>query len=392
MKFPFLLLSAFSFVTAWGLTRWHFSESHPPAATAATMTPVAEKTAIPTPDAHEELAKLLALPQDRAHDEALATLARSFLPTDPEAAFQAAVAMWEFDRDLLTEIAKPLIAADPNAARMLLAKSPDIRSRNHLEAMLMADEVSRNPQEKLAWAEEHLQGYIRIRTLAVGVEALAAIDPDAALAFSENFPPSIGTVNLRIKAVRGKLRTDPVAAANWMLEHLPTHDLGITAACAVSDEYRDHPEQMLQNLPQLPAEFQRGVAEALTWSVFRKAPDTKEAFPGILEQMQQLPPELRDYSLRMLSGMAESDTPGKSYADLLASVSDPAQRTAVIETYAVERFGIYGRTADDPTGPEALNWLNLLKTAADRQAAARVIPYVQGLSPVQRGELVERLK
>ena len=388
MKFLYLLLPVVSFTSAWGLMRWHFS--HPQLTTPTQQTVVVGTTMehpVP-PDPHEALAKLLALPQDRAHDGQLAAFSESLLSTDPVAAFRAAMSTWHYDENgTLSAAAKALVSFDPSAARLMLTECPDLRTRNLLESVLIADEVRRNPQEKLAWADQNLHGYIRLRSLTLGVEALATTDPDAALAFVEEFPPGVGTFSMRNKALKEKLKQDPLAAAAWMINHLSKEEVQIVTTCATNDAYREDPEQILKFLPLIPKEIQVHMSLGYLMRDFGKLANAQQAFPDVLEKIHGLPPAVQDQMLRNLVYFIHDDSEGKSCSDLLAVISDPAERTAVVESLATQRLSMFGHKNE-----ESLDWLNLLQTPADRQAAARVIPYVQSLTPAQRTDLLEKLK
>jgi hypothetical protein len=402
MKLLRSILALTSFASAFGLMCYFnpVPEANPPVTTSSAMAPTLQPTSMdPTPDALDpalQLADILTLPLSQRNDEALQKLSRLLLPQDPEAAFRAAMAQWGDDRSGLGAAAEALVKKDPAAARRLLAECPDLRSKRTLEGYLMADEVSRNPREKLRWADETLEGVVKQQAVAAGAAALAQLDPEAALEFAAELPPGTMKTNTSIKSLRATLGEDPARAVQWMLESVSKTERGIIAHAAFSGYAKDHPEAALALLPTLPGELQEALAWTILDSKIRAVKAPSEYFSKAAEEIQNLPAESRLSVVRSLvwelSTSAEQE--GRTIPGLLSAIKQPAERAAVIETLMTLRFATDEGPADQAAGKAASEQktLSLFQTPEDKKAAARVVPFFTNLTGTQRQDILNRLK
>lgn len=402
MKLLRSILALTSFSSAFGLMCYFrpVPEANPPVTASSAMTPALLPASMaPTPDALDpalQLADILALPLSQRNDDALQKLSRLLLPQDPEAAFRAAMAQWGDDRSGLGAAAEALVKKDPAAARRLLAECPDLRSKRTLEGYLMADEVSRNPREKLRWADETLEGVVKQQAVTAGAAALAQLDPAAALEFAAELPPGTMKTNASIKSLSAALDKDPVRAVQWMLESVSKTERGNIARPAFSGYAKDHPEAALALLPTLPGELQEALAWTMLDSKLRAVKAPSEYFAKAAEEIQNFPADSRLSVVRSLvwelSTSAEQE--GRTIPELLSAITQPTERAAVIETLMTLHFatdkGPVDQAADKAASEQKT--LSLFQTPEDKQAAARVVPFFTNLTETQRQDILNRLK
>ena len=74
---------------------------------------------------------------------------------------------------------------------------------------------------------------------------------------------------------------------------------------------------------------------------------------------------------------------------LLAALSDPTERATAIEVMALKQLSSFDSNSKQP---EVLEWLGQFQTPEDKQAAARVVPYLTNLTENQRQDVLSRLK
>jgi hypothetical protein len=357
-------------------------------------------SALPGPlltDPASQLRAMLARPASERDDEALRKLSQLLLADDPEAAFRAAMAL-DDGRSEMRAAAAALVKEDPAAARRLVSECPDLRSRRILEAELIADEVSRDPLGKLRWAEETLEGDVRRKVLNDGVIALAKQDPAAALDFVATLPPGIVKTNAAIRSLSYRMAQDPARALSWLDENTSASERRLISSLAFKVFARDSPEAAMALLPTLLAELRGHLASATLDGKIREIKDPAEYFAAAVDHMDKLPVENRLFAVRSLTSdvFMNGHREGRTIPALLASVTEPASRAAVIEHlmtfwFSPEGIGVH---FDDEAEQAALDErnLSLLQSPEDKQAAARVVPFFTDLTEARRQALLDRLK
>jgi hypothetical protein len=399
---PRPLLALASFSLAFGLTCFFrpVPEVGPQvtalSAMAAAPHPVSMDPAPEALDPALQLADLLALPLSQRNDAMLQNLSRLLLPQDPEAAFRAAMAQWGDDRSGLGAAAEALVKKDPAAARRLLAECPDLRSKRTLEGYLMADEVSRNPREKLRWADENLEGIVKQQAVAAAAAALAQLDPAAALEFAAELPPGKMKTNTSIKALIATLGKDPTRAVQWILESANESERDLIAHASFSGFVKAHPAAAQALVPTLQGELQEALAFTILDSKIRAVKSPSEYFSKAVEGIQNLPLETRLPVVRSLVWNVSSsgDRDGRTIPGLLSAVTQPTERAAVIETLMTLRFAtVEGPGNESPGKADAdQKTLSLFLTPEDNQSAAQVVPFFTNLTETQRQDILSRLK
>jgi hypothetical protein len=406
MKFPRPLLALISFGSAFGLGCYFKSPAGVTAAQSsssptALAVPRQISVALPAPapvDPATQLLAMLALPASEQNDEALRKLAQILLPDDPEAACRACMACWGFAQSAFTKAADALVKKDPAAARRLLPECPDLRSRRVLEAALMADEVSRDPQNKLRWAEQNLEGFVRRKALTDGTIALAKLDPTAALDFVAELPPGVEKTNAAIKSLIPAFAKDPAQAIQWLKENTNPGERDIINWCATSGFVRDFPEAAQALLPTLRGEALEALALATLNSKIGAIKEPSEYFAKAADELRNLPTESRLSAVRSLTWQVTTsgESEGRTLPGLLASLTEPAERAAVIESAVTLRFASLNDPMDKSAEAVHLaaqeKTLSLLQTPQDRQAAARIVPFFNELTEAQKQNLLDRLK
>lgn len=391
----FRIITTFSLAA--GMAFW-WSVSHPPEATAGRPTQAVPARRVPNGNATGPLSlpasfapgkpSVLNSSTTRESDDRLAKRSQELLATDPAAAFRAAMSEWRFDRDALNAAAEALVKKDPDTARRLLAECPDLRSRNVLECFLAADEVSRDPQGKLAWADSSLTGNVRVAALTAGLEALVKLDPEAALAFASNLPPSLGTYNATNKMLRELMLSDSGKAIAWMSSNLSPDKMGITSSILFMALLKEKPGEGAALLPTLPAGLQKTMAFAMVARAGLTADTRLPYFPQLLEAVHSLPAELQSDGLAALEWSVNPQSSGKTHADLLSLLSDPGERSELVRRLVGKQLRYAG---SDPNAPLPAG-LDIIQTPADKQEVARMLPWLKDLSEGQRSALEARLK
>lgn len=403
MKLPGPVFALLAFASAFGVMRYF---TIPVPLKTSTISATGERDSVPrpaastpqgiaSPDLLSQLSAILALPPSQRNDEALSKLSELLLPDDPEAAFRASMARWGYARGLVLS-AEALVKKDPAAARRLLADCPDLRSKSALMGAIMADEVRRNPREKLRWAEETLEGEVKLKAVAAGSAALALLDPAAALEFAAGLPPGalkLGTSNKTLIAAFGK---DPGVAMQWLREIPSRHERALLSGTSFWGFSRDHPETARATLPKLQGELQEAFGSAFLANKLLAIKDPSEYFSKASNEIKSFPAEIRLPVIRTLAYDASNsdERDGRTIPKLLSVMTKPEERAAVIETIMAARFS----RNEDSTGksPEMLaaqqKTLGFLQTPEDKQAAARVVPFFTNLSDAQRQDLLHRLK
>lgn len=334
-------------------------------------------------------APVTALPYEKQDEERLLARCRELVATDPEASFRAGMACWGSSAwKEMTEAAKALVHSDPAAARRLLADCPDLRSKSLLESELMADEVSRDPKEKLLWADANLTGYVKIKALNAGLQALAATDAAAALKIVAEWPPGFIKLNGQINGLGYRMKEDPAAAMAWSAENLSPSERGFVGLIASMRYFKDNPGEGLALLPQLPLEYQEHLGIAVANASKR---DTSQSLLQMLDTIRSMPGEIQTSVIRSMAWDFQNGPVGeeKTATRFLEALTAPNQRAAVIEVMAVARLS-YFHASKEPS--KILDSLSQFQTPEDKQAAARVVPYLTDLTETQRGEIMARLK
>lgn len=381
----------FSFCVSFGLTFWWKSSGYReviapsvvPGVTAAAAVVDSSPVVI---NSREELKTILSLPLSLRNDARLAELSKTLLATDPEAAFRAAMAEWQFDRTALMEAAEALVKLDPGAARRLMAECPDLRSKAVLEGWVMADEVSRNPREKLRWAEQNLEGEVKRRAVTEGAKALSVEDPAAALEFTEELSPGIVKLDAILQSLPAALKQDPAAAAAWIRANVDKSNLGIVDVVGFMRYLKEMPNEGPTLLEQLPADFQSHMAEAILYNNIIAITDTGKMVSKAMQSIENLPESLRADAVRSLI-LTKGPEIGDE-AQFLAGLSTPEQRATALEAMAWNKINNY---SSNP-GTETLDALSIFQTTEDKQSAARMVPYMRNLTEGQRTALLEKLQ
>ena len=328
-----------------------------------------------------------ALPYEKQTEERLLALCRDLASSDPEAAFRAGMACWGFDKWAMSIAAEALVKKNPSVARRLLADCPDLRSRSILECELMADEVRRDPKEKLLWADANLSGYVKIKALNAGISALAKMDAAAALDLVANWPPSLMKLNGQLEGLSYRLKEDPAAAIAWAAENLPPNDRGMVGAVSIMRFLKNNPGQGMPLLPQLPLEYQQHLGFAMAHA---SKNDPTQSLPQMMKTIRSLPGEIQTSVIRSMAMNFQNGPVGKEKTPVkfLESLTAPDERAAVIEAMVVESLSSF-KDSEEPS--KILDSLSQFQTPADKQSAARVVPYLMDLTEAQRGEILGRL-
>ncbi|MES2708580.1 MAG: hypothetical protein V4726_18445 [Verrucomicrobiota bacterium] len=388
------LLPACCFFLAYGMTA-RFQKIHrpmPPEAARPSSAPRSGDSPVPRGAAklpggrlslEEEIAALPVPAPDDGNDEALARRCAELLPTSPWAAFRLGMARWGFDPDAQRAAGMALVRADP-AARRLLSKCVDLRSRNMLESCLMASETAAHPREKLRWAEANLDGHVRHAAVMAGAAALAAEDPDALLDFALEPAPSELTLSVMKLALEEKIKRDPAAAALWIHRNIPevrkeSISLEIFGKYAVTS-----PDMAKALLPELAPELREPMVQALMEQITGDPDDTGEPYTRSVEMIQGLPEDLRIPAFRKLIARSSPQDNAQGFPALLSAGTGPGEREAVLESLLIQ--------AAEDSGPGAAVFLGQLQTPRDKAAASRVVPYLTGLTDEGRTALLDRLK
>ena len=403
MKLPGPVFALLAFASAFGLTRYF---TIPVPLKVSTFSSAAERNAVPRPaaptapttapaDLLSQLSTILALPPSQRDDEVLSRLSNLLLPHDPEAAFRASMARWVYARGLVLS-AEALVKKDPAAATRLLAECPDLRSKSALMGAIMAAEVRLNSREKLCWADETLEGEVKLEAVAAGAASLAELDPAAALEFAAELPPGalkLGASNKSLIAAFGK---DPDLAIQWLTEIPSRHDRHLLSATSFSGFSQDHPEAASATLPKLQGELQEALGFAMLNNKIMAIKDPSEYFSKASDELKSFPAEIRLPVIRYMAEDAaiSGERDGRTISGLLSVMTQPDERAAVIESMMALRFsgdeGSAGKSAETLSAEQKT--LGFLQTPEDKQAAARVVPFFTNLSDAQRQDLLHRLK
>lgn len=342
---------------------------------------VSAAAALPPTSADPAMPELLF---SKSEEDRLLELCRSLIESDPEAAFRAGLMRWGFDTQSMASAAAALVKKDPAAAGRLLAECPDLRSKIILEGELRAAEVSRDPEEKLRWAEANLQGYVRIRAMNAGIHALAALNPSAALEILAEWPPSNMKAGGQFKALGARLKEDAAAALAWVGENVHASEREFTGVQACLNFLKLNPTEGLAILAALSPEFQEHMGFAMVWASGKGPEGTSDAR---MEILRSLPAELHVPVIREWMTNLGHEEASAQY-QFLSGFSDPAERAAAVESLAVSQLSSY----NDANKEAILESLSRFKTSADKQSFARVVPHISHLSETQRAELLARLQ
>ena len=399
MKFTQPLIALLSFTSSFGIMCYFRAPAYkktPEALPIVVMRKDPGLTAVPGPakapsDPASELSTILSLPPSPRNDEALQKLGKLLLPEDPEAAFRAAMAQWGFNLTALRAAAEALVKKDHAAAHRLVAECPDLRSKRMLEAAIMADEVSRNPREKLRWADENLEGVVKQRAVTAGAAALAELDRAAALAFAAELPPGNMKTNIVRKALELTLKTEPATAIAWLRENASPMEFDtLSRGMFFAFHQAAGPEQTQKLLTSLPSDLQQPMAYAILVKhvTSQENPDAVDFAANSKNAIQSFPPSMQDESVRTMIRVWAEMNSGQEAA-LLSAVTHPAQRVIVVEALMAQRFA---QPASDVPEYSAEQTLSLFQTPEDKQAAARVVPFFTNLTETQRQDILSRLK
>lgn len=322
------------------------------------------------------------MPFSKTEETRLLELCRSLTESDPEAAFRAGMARWGFDKPTMAAAAEALVKKDQAAARRLLTECRDLRSKSVLASEILADEVSRDPEEKLRWAESNLEGYVRIRAMNAGIHSMAVKNPAAALDILAEWPPSNMKLGGQFKALGARMQQDPTAALTWAAENVAPSEKGFAGIQACLNFLKLNPAEGAAILPGLPREYQEHMGFAMVWQA-KIASD--HALQPMMDAVRNLPAEIQLPVIRLWASDLRNDR-GPTQNQFLAALSDPVERTTAIESMAVGHLSSYGNEA---RRPEVLEWISQLKGPQEKQAAARVLPY---LTESQRSEIQDKLR
>lgn len=338
-------------------------------------------SALPT----DKTAAEAGLPFSTTEEACLLELCRSLKESDPEAAFRAGLARWGFDRPSLAAAAEALVKKDPAAARRLLAECPDLRSKSVLESEIKADEVSRDPEEKLRWTEANLQGYVRIRAMIAGIHSLAVKNPAAALEILAEWPPSSMKLGGQFKALGARMQEDPTAALTWAAENVDPSEKGFAGIQACMNFIKLNPTQGAAILPTLPREYQERMGFAMVWQAKM---GSDHALQPMMEAVRKLPQEIQLPVIRLWAEELRNNL-GPTQNQFLAALTDPVERITAIESMAAGHLSSYGNEA---SRPKVLEWMSQLIGPQEKEAAARVLPYLTDLTESQLGEIQAKLQ
>lgn len=332
----------------------------------------------------DEIAGYLARPADERHDEALARRCAELLPVNPSAAFRVGMARWAFDPNAQRAAAAALVRTDPAAARRLLPGCRDIRSRSMLKSCLMADRVARDPRQKLPWAAASLEGHARYMAVMTGAAALAPEDPDAVLAFALEFPPGPLTVLIMSLGLERKLPQDPAGTAAWIHANVPDArktDLCLKLFQAFAETAPDRARALL---PHLAPELREPMIEVLLAEAVAGGDTSGENYEQGIETIRGFPQEMRIPAFRELVSRHIPENDEQCLPQILAAATGPGERAAVIESFVIRAF--------ETPGPDREALLSQFRTQRDKAAAARIVPYLTGLTDEERALLLSRLK
>ena len=291
------------------------------------------------------------------------------------------MACWRFAGKSLAAAAAAIVKKDPAAARRLLAECPDLRSKSILEGELMADEVRRHPEEKLRWAEANLEGHVRVKAMNAGITALAAKNAAAALEILSEWPPTIMKLGGQFTALGARMKEDANAALTWASENTYPSERYFTGIQACLNFIKQNPKEGLAILPSLPMEYRKYMGFAVVWQAKSDSPQT------MMDALRALPEEVQLPVIRHWAAELRDEPTSENW--LLAALSDPTERATAIEVMALKQLSSFDSNSKQP---EVLEWLGQFQTPEDKQAAARVVPYLTNLTENQRQDVLSRLK
>lgn len=406
MNFRPLLVPVVCFLTGYGMTRAlsrlqrtftgdgvageGISSSRPPQRLPGLMLPPDRRRQV---DA--EVAAAMALPANPVRDEPLSLRCAELLPTNVGAAYLLGTARWAWDWDNQRAAGMKLARSEPGpgpgVAAAVLARCPDLRSRDMLEGCLAAAAVERAPREKLRWAESTLEGDQRQHALMTGVRALVPGDPDAVLAFTLEPTPSELMMNIVKLALEQKIRNDPEATIAWIDQHIPETRKDSMARPLLQIFASISPDQAKSLLSQIPRPLQPALLAALLLEAFGDTRNTGQKYQLGLELINKLPAEFQPTALRELVAEVAQEDAGQSVPQLLVLTSaeaDTAKRRTIIESLM---FSAFGSPRPDPQ-PDREALLENLRTTEDKATAAQTLPYLMGLTEETRAAIADRLR
>jgi hypothetical protein len=178
---------------------------------------------------------------------------------------------------------------------------------------------------------------------------------------------------------------DANAALTWATANTDPSGRDFTGIQACLNFIKQNPTEGLAILPSLPWEYQEHMGFAIVWQA---KSGSEQPLQPMMDALRALPGEVQLPVIRLWAAELLNDQV-TAQNELLAALSDPAERATAIEVFTLKQLSSFDSNSKQP---EVLDWLGQFQTAADKQSAARVVPFFTNLTETQRQDILSRLK